>query len=110
MSQLSTIGWIITSFYPLPKKTSRRAIRKKKSITREFLKFIRPRTLQQSFLTASEILNITQEMYGPKSQNLINPLNNLASSYFMIGDFDQAIKLFLECIALIESKKILPLS
>ncbi len=96
---------LITSFTSSAQEdTPEELLEKRNQLQQNFLSLYDQERYQQSILTASEILNITQEIYGPKSQNLVNPLNNLASSYFMIGDFDQAIKLFLECIALIESK------
>ena len=99
---------LITSFVSSAQEdTQEELLEKRNQLQQNFLSLYDQERYQQSILTASEILSITQEIYGPKSQNLINPLNNLASSYFMIGDFDQAIKLFLECIALIESNNII---
>ena len=96
---------LITSFVSFAQEeTQEELLEKRNQLQQNFLSLYDQERYQQSILTASEILNITQEIYGPKSQNLVNPLNNLASSYFMIGDYDQAIKLFLECIDLIESK------
>ena len=96
---------LITSFTSSAQEdTPEELLEKRNQLQENFLSLYGQERYQQSILTASEILNITQEIYGPKSQNLVNPLNNLASSYFMIGDFEQAIKIFLECIALIESK------
>ena len=96
---------LITSFTSSAQEdTPEELLEKRNQLQQNFLSLYDQERYQQSILTASEILNITQEIYGPKSQNLVNPLNNLASSYFMIGDFEQAIKIFLECIALIESK------
>ena len=96
---------LITSFPSSAQEdTPEELLEKRNQLQENFLSLYDQERYQQSILTASEILNITQEIYGPKSQNLVNPLNNLASSYFMIGDFEQAIKIFLECIALIESK------
>ncbi len=96
---------MITSFTSSAQEdTPEELLEKRNQLQQNFLSLYDQERYQQSILTASEILNITQEIYGPKSQNLVNPLNNLASSYFMIGDFEQAIKIFLECIALIESK------
>ena len=82
-------------------------LERRNQLQQNFLSLYDEERYQQSILTATEIINITQEIYGPKSQNLVNPLNNLASSYFMVGDFEQAIKVFLECIALIESNNII---
>ena len=99
---------LITSFVSFAQEeTQEELLEKRNQLQQNFLSLYDQERYQQSILTASEILNITQEIYGPESQNLVNPLNNLASSYFMIGDFEQAIKIFLECIALIESNNII---
>jgi TonB family protein len=82
-------------------------LERRNQLQQNFLSLYDEERYQQSILTATEIINITQEIYGPENQNLVNPLNNLASSYFMVGDFEQAIKVFLECIALIESNNII---
>ena len=98
----------ITSFVSFAQEDNQEELLEKRDqLQQNFLSLYDQERYQQSILTASEILNITQEIYGPESQNLVNPLSNLASSYFMIGDFEQAIKIFLECIALIESKNII---
>ena len=98
---------LITSFVSSAQEdTQEKLLEKRNQLQQNFLSLYDQERYQQSILTASEILNITQEIYGPESQNLVNPLNNLASSYFMIGDFEQAIKIFIECIDLIESNNI----
>ena len=98
----------ITSFVSSAQEdTQGELLEKRNQLQENFLSLYDQERYQQSILTASEILNITQEIYGPESQNLVNPLNNLASSYFMIGDFEQAIKIFIECIDLIESNNII---
>ena len=99
---------LITSFVSsAQEETQQELLEKRNQLQQNFLSLYDQERYQQSILTASEILNITQEIYGPESQNLVNPLNNLASSYFMIGDFEQAIKIFIECIDLIESNNII---
>ena len=99
---------LITSFVSSAQEdTQEELLEKRNQLQQNFLSLYDEERYQQSILTASEILNITQEIYGPESQNLVNPLNNLASSYFMIGDFEQAIKIFIECIDLIESNNII---
>ena len=95
----------VTSFASSAQEDTREILLERRNeLQQNFLNLYDQERYQQSILTASEILNITQKIYGPESPNLINPLNNLASSYFMVGDFEQAIKLFFACIALIESK------
>ena len=99
---------LITSFVSSAQEdTQEELLEKRNQLQQNFLSLYDQERYQQSILTASEILNITQEIYGPESQNMVNPLNNLASSYFMIGDFEQAIKIFIECIDLIESNNII---
>ena len=99
---------LITSFVSSAQEdTQEELLEKRNQLQQNFLNLYDQERYQQSILTASEILNITQEIYGPESQNLVNPLNNLASSYFMIGDFEQAIKIFIQCIDLIESNNII---
>ena len=99
---------LLTSFVSSAQEdTQEELLEKRNQLQQNFLSLYDEERYQQSILTASEILNITQEIYGPESQNLVNPLNNLASSYFMIGDFEQAIKIFIECIDLIESNNII---
>jgi len=99
---------LLTSFVSsAQEETQEELLEKRNQLQQNFLSLYDQELYQQSILTASKILNITQEIYGPESQNMVNPLNNLASSYFMIGDFEQAIKIFLECIALIESDNII---
>ena len=88
---------LLTSFLSSAQEdTQEELLEKRNQLQQNFLSLYDQERYQQSILTASEILNITQEIYGPESQNLVTPLNNLASSYFMIGDFEQAITIFLE--------------
>jgi tetratricopeptide (TPR) repeat protein len=48
---------------------------------------------------------LTKEIYGEKNFRLITPLNNLASAYYMVDDFENAQVAFLQCIELIESNQ-----
>ncbi|SVB05973.1 uncharacterized protein METZ01_LOCUS158827, partial [marine metagenome] len=107
LSSLLLVIFVISFASSAQEDTREILLERRNELQQNFLNLYDQERYQQSVLTASEILNITQEIYGPESPNLVNPLNNLASSYFMVGDFEQAIKLFLECIALIESKNII---
>ena len=104
LSSLLLVVFILSFASSAQEDTQEELLERRDELQQNFLNLYDQERYQQSVLTASEILNLTQEIYGPESPNLVNPLNNLASSYFMVGDFEQAIKLFLECIALIESK------
>ena len=107
LSSLLLVVFITSFVSSAQEDTQGELLEKRNQLQENFLSLYDQERYQQSILTASEILNITQEIYGPESQNLVNPLNNLASSYFMIGDFEQAIKIFIECIDLIESNNII---
>ena len=104
LSSLLLVIFVISFASSAQEDTQEFLLERRNELQQNFLNLYDQERYQQSILTASEILNITQKIYGPESPNLINPLNNLASSYFMVGDFEQAIKLFFACIALIESK------
>jgi tetratricopeptide (TPR) repeat protein len=99
LSSLLLSVFIISFSSSAQEGTQQELLDKRVELQQKFLNLYDQERYQQSLLAASEILSITQEIYGPTSLNLINPLNNLASSYYMIGDFEQAIKLFTECIA-----------
>ncbi len=107
LSSLLLSVFIISFSSSAQEGTQQELLDKRVELQQKFLNLYDQERYQQSILAASEILNITQEIYGPTSLNLIDPLNNLASSYYMIGDFEQAIKLFTECIALIEAENII---
>lgn len=107
LSSLLLSVFIISFSSSAQEGTQQELLDKRVELQQKFLNLYDQERYQQSILAASEILNITQEIYGPASLNLIDPLNNLASSYFMIGDFEQAIKLFTECIALIEAENVI---
>ena len=107
LSSLLLVVFIISFASSAQEDTQEELLERRDELQQNFLNLYDQERYQQSILTASEVLNLTQDIYGYDSPNLINPLNNLASSYFMVGDFQQSIKLFLECIALIESKNII---
>ena len=107
LSSLLLVVFIISFASSAQEDTQEELLERRDELQQNFLNLYDQERYKQSILTASEVLNLTQEIYGYDSPNLINPLNNLASSYFMVGDFQQSIKLFLECIALIESKNII---
>ena len=107
LSSLLLSVFIISFSSSAQEGTQQELLDKRVELQQKFLNLYDQERYQQSLLAASEILSITQEIYGPTSLNVINPLNNLASSYYMIGDFEQAIKLFTECIALIEAENVI---
>ncbi len=58
---------------------------------------------QPGVLIATEILSLTEELFGTDSTKMISPLNNLASAYFMIGEYEKATETFFRCVELIEN-------
>ncbi len=77
-------------------------LKERKNFQQDFLELYDAERFQQSILPAKQVVSLTEEIYGEKSFKLITPLNNLASAYFMIEDFENAQSLFLKCIDLIE--------
>ncbi len=75
------------------------------TLQQEFLSFYDQERFQQSILPAKKIVALTKEIYGEKNFRLITPLNNLASAYYMVDDFENAQIAFLQCIELIESNQ-----
>ena len=74
-------------------------------LQQEFLDLYDAERFKQSILPASRIVTLTEEIYGEKSFKLITPLNNLASAYYMVEDFENAQLIFLRCIELIEANQ-----
>ena len=77
----------------------------RRDLQQEFLELYDAERFKQSILPASRIVTLTEEIYGEKSFKLITPLNNLASAYYMVEDFENAQLLFLRCIELIEANQ-----
>ena len=77
-------------------------LKERENFQQDFLELYDAERFQQSILPAKQVVSLTEEIYGEKSFKLITPLNNLASAYFMIEDFENAQSLFLKCIELIE--------
>ena len=75
------------------------------TLQQEFLSFYDQERFQQSILPAKKIVVLTKEIYGENNFRLITPLNNLASAYYMVDDFENAQIAFLQCIELIESNQ-----
>ena len=75
------------------------------TLQQEFLSFYDQERFQQSILPAKKIVALTKEIYGEKNFRVITPLNNLASAYYMVDDFENAQIAFLQCIELIESNQ-----
>jgi len=75
------------------------------TLQQEFLGFYDQERFQQSILPAKKIVALTKEIYGEKNFRVITPLNNLASAYYMVDDFENAQIAFLQCIELIESNQ-----
>ena len=77
----------------------------RRDLQQEFLDLYDAERFKQSILPASRIVTLTEEIYGEKSFKLITPLNNLASAYYMVEDFENAQLIFLRCIELIEANQ-----
>ena len=77
----------------------------RRDFQQEFLALYDQERFQQSILPAKKIVALTREIYGENNFRLITPLNNLASAYYMVEDFENAQSSFLQCIDIIESNQ-----
>lgn len=95
---------VVSFFIPVESNDidSTEKLSERKNFQQDFLELYDAQRFQQSILPAKQVVSLTEEIYGEKSFKLITPLNNLASAYFMIEDFENAQSLFLKCIELIE--------
>ena len=75
------------------------------NLQQEFLSLYDQERFQQSIVPAKKIVTLTREIYGQNNFRLITPLNNLASAYYMVEDFENAQASFLQCIDLIEANQ-----
>ena len=75
------------------------------NLQQEFLSLYDQERFQQSIVPAKKIVTLTREIYGENNFRLITPLNNLASAYYMVEDFENAQASFLQCIDLIEANQ-----
>ena len=75
------------------------------NLQQEFLSLYDQERFQQSIVPAKKIVTLTREIYGETTFRLIPPLNNLASAYYMVEDFENAQASFLQCIDLIEANQ-----
>ena len=68
----------------------------------QFLNLFDQEQYEESIAVANSIVDLTETIYGSENYNLITPLNNLASAFYMIDDFDQSQIIFQRVIKLIE--------
>ena len=78
-------------------------IQKRVELQKSFVTLYDEERYQPGVLIATEILSLTEELFGIDSTKLIPPLNNLASAYFMIGEYEKATETFFRCVELIEN-------
>ncbi len=76
-------------------------IQKRVELQKSFVKLYDEERYQPGVLIATEILSLTEELFGTDSSKIIPPLNNLASAYFMIGEYEKATETFSRCVELI---------
>ena len=68
----------------------------------QFLNLFDQEQYEESIAVANSIVDLTETIYGSENYKLITPLNNLASAFYMIDDFDQSQIIFQRVIKLIE--------
>ena len=68
----------------------------------EFIELYDQKLYLQSLRPAKEVVALSREIFGENNYRLITPLNNLGSTYYMVGEYELAQEIFKECIQLIE--------
>ncbi|MBC8227185.1 MAG: tetratricopeptide repeat protein [Gammaproteobacteria bacterium] len=78
---------------------------KRNELQEQFLNLFDQERYEESIAIATSIVDLTEKTYGSENYKLITPLNNLASAFYMIDDFDQSKLIFQRCIKLIEANQ-----
>ena len=68
----------------------------------EFIELYDQKLYLQSLRPAKEVVALSREIFGENNYRLITPLNNLGSTYYMVGEYELSQEIFKECIQLIE--------
>ena len=53
---------------------------------------------------AQRLVELTEQQYGPEDRQLVNPLTNLGTVYYRLGDYPAAETAYLRAVRLIEGK------
>ena len=99
-------GLSLSSFHINSQETNEESnLLKRNELQEEFLNLFDQERYKESIAIATSIVDLTEKTYGSENYKLITPLNNLASAYYMIDDFDQSKLIFQRCIKLIEANQ-----
>jgi len=100
------LGLSFSSFHINSQETNEESnLLERNKLQEQFLNLFDQERYEESIAVATSIVNLTEKTYGPEDYKLITPLNNLASAFYMIDDFDQSQIIFQRCIKLIESNQ-----
>ena len=67
---------------------------KRNELQEQFLNLFDQERYEESIAIATSIVDLTEKTYGSENYKLITPLNNLASDFYMIDNFDQSKLIF----------------
>jgi tetratricopeptide (TPR) repeat protein len=100
------LGLSFSSFHINSQETNEESnLLERNKLQEQFLNLFDQERYEESIAVATRIVDLTEKTYGPEDYKLITPLNNLASAFYMIDDFDQSQIIFQRCIKLIESNQ-----
>ena len=99
-------GLSLSSFHINSQETNEESnLLKRNELQAQFLNLFDQERYKESIAIATSIVDLTEKTYGSENYKLITPLNNLASAFYMIDDFDQSKLIFQRCIKLIEANQ-----
>jgi tetratricopeptide (TPR) repeat protein len=97
---LKAIGWLILAVASVPAMAVTDADRLK--AYREFRTAFDARQYKEALPLAERVVALTEEQYGSKDRALINPLSNLATTQFRLGDYKSAETAYLRSVKIVE--------
>jgi tetratricopeptide (TPR) repeat protein len=56
-----------------------------------------------ALMPALEVLRLSEAQYGREARQLVNPLTNLATTYYRLGQFDNALDRYQRALAILET-------
>jgi TonB family protein len=72
-------------------------------VYREFRGLFDAHHYQEALPFAQRVVALTEEQYGDKAPELVNPLTNLGTTYHRLGQHQDAEKTYLRCIQILEA-------
>ncbi len=73
------------------------------TVYREFRTHFDARRYQEALPVAQRLVQLSEEQYGPKSRELVNPLANLGTTHYRMGNHQEAEKNYLRSVEILEA-------